>query len=299
MQLKRAVIPMSPYIPKEITEEVNVTPASPLVNLAYLAATVAFVGALVYGGLGLIATRLAVRIDPKTEESIGAAMTATIPFQTAADDSRVAYLADLLAELEADVPQTTLGEAAYPPLKVSILSTEAENAMVTAGSYMFVTDGLLENVESENELAFVLAHELGHLQHRDPLKALGRSLAWVTLSSVLGLGQGGDAIVGAANLANLSYSRSQETAADDFALELIMTHYQHADHSLGFFQRAQAEEPNWGALGKVAEWQQTHPLTGDRIRRLERTAGKKGWATTGEATPLPEFIGCQNFKPCQ
>ncbi len=290
---------MSPYVPKEITEEVNVTPVNPLVNLAYLTVTVAFVGALAYGSLGLVASSLATRIDPKTEESIGAAMTAALPFETAADDSRVAYLEDLLAELEADVPQTTLGEAAYPPLKVSILDTEVENAMVTAGSYLFVTDGLLQNVESENELAFVLAHELGHLQHRDPLKALGRSLVWVTLSSLLGLGQGGDTIVGMANLADLSYSRGQETAADDFALELIVTHYQHAGHSLGFFQRAQAEELDLGALSKVAEWQQTHPITGDRIRHLERTLDQKGWATTGAAAPLPEFIGCQNFEPCQ
>ena len=290
---------MSPYVPKEITEEVNVTPVNPLVNLAYLMATVTFVGALIYGSLGLVASRLAVRIDPKTEENIGAAVTAAIPFKAAADDSRVAYLEDLLAELEADVPKTTLGEATYPPLKVSILDTEVENAMVTAGSYLFVTDGLLQNVESENELAFVLAHELGHLQHRDPLRAMGRSLVWVTLSSLLGLGQGGDTVAGMVNLADLSYSRGQETAADDYALELIVTRYQHAGHSFGFFQRAQAEEHDWGALSKVAEWQQTHPLTSDRIRRLERTLDQKGWATTGTATPLPEQIGCKNFEPCQ
>ena len=290
---------MSHYVPKEITEEVNVTPANPLVNLAYLMATVTFVGALIYGSLGLVASRLATRMDPKTEESIGAAMTAALPFEQATDDSRVAYLEDLLADLEADIPNTTLGEATYPPLKVGILDTEVENAMVTAGSYLFVTDGLLQNVESENELAFVLAHELGHLQYRDPLRALGRSLVWITLSSLLGLGQGGDTVAGMVNLAELSYSRGQETAADDYALELIVTRYQHADHSLGFFQRAQAEEHDWGALSKVAEWQQTHPLTGDRIRRLERTLDQKGWATTGAATPLPEQIGCKNFEPCR
>ncbi len=61
--------------------------------------------------------------------------------------------------------------------------------MVTAGSYLFVTNGLLAAVESENELAFVLAHELGHFHHRDPLQALGRSLVLITLSSLLGLGQ--------------------------------------------------------------------------------------------------------------
>lgn len=285
---------MTKYVPKEITEEVNTTPVHPLVNLAHLFATVAVVSGLMYGGLGIAASQLATHIGPKTEEQIGAALTSALPAKTAEEDSRVSYLEELLAELEADVDKTDLGKAQYPPLKVRILNVDEENAMVAAGSYLFVTDGLLAEVTSENELAFVLAHELGHLQHRDPLRALGRSLVFITLSSLLGMGQSTSALPSMVNLAELSYSRQQETAADEYAQALIVAHYGHGGYSLGFFKRHL--EPDLGALSAVAEWQQTHPMSGDRIRRLESKFQQKEWPATGEATPLPEAISCENFR---
>lgn len=290
---------MKPYVPKEITEEVNVTPGHPLVDLAYLFARVAIVAAMIYGGLGLVAGQLATRIDPKTEEQLGAALTASFPAATAETDSRVTYLNGLITELEssANLETTTTDKAKYPPVKVRILEMEAENAMVTAGSYLFVTDELLKNVESENELAFVLAHELGHLHHRDPLRAMGRSLVFITLSSLLGMDQSTSALPGMINLAELSYSRNQETAADSYALDKVVAHYGHMDHSVGFFERSLADEPS-GAIQAVAEWQQTHPMSSDRISRLKNTAQQKGWQTTGAAAPLPEFIGCPNFQRC-
>ena len=285
---------MTKYVPKEITEEVNTTRVHPLVNLANLFATVAVVSGLIYGGLGIAASQLATRIGPKTEEQIGAALTSAFPAKTAEQDSRAVYLEALLAKLEADVKKTDLGEAKYPPLKVRILEADEENAMVAAGSYLFVTDGLLAGATSENELAFVLAHELGHLQHRDPLRALGRSLVFITLSSLLGMGQSTSALPGMVNLAELSYSRQQETAADDYAQTLIVAHYGHGGHSLGFFERHL--EPDLGALSAVAEWQQTHPMSSERLRRLENKFKQKGWPATGEATPLPNAIGCENFR---
>ena len=51
-----------------MTEEVNITPIHPLMNLAHLFATVAVTGLLIYGGLGIAASQLATRIGPKTEE---------------------------------------------------------------------------------------------------------------------------------------------------------------------------------------------------------------------------------------
>ena len=285
---------MTKYVPKEIAEEVNTTPVHPLVNLAHLFATVAVVSGLIYGGLGIAASQLATRIGPKTEERMGAALTGALPAKTAEEDSRAVYLEELLAKLEADVDKTDLGEAHYPPLKVRILEVDGENAMVTAGSYLFVTDGLLAAVTSENELAFVLAHELGHLQHRDPLRAMGRSLVFITLSSLLGMGQSTSALPSMINLAELSYSRQQETAADDYAQALIVAHYGHGGDSLSFFERHL--EPDFGALSAVAEWQQTHPMSGDRIRRLQNKFEQKDWPATGEATPLPDAIGCENFR---
>ncbi len=283
---------MSKYVPKEILEEVNVTPVHPLVNLAYLFGTVAVVGSIIYGILGITASQLATQLGPETEEKIGASITAAFPARTAEEDSRIQYLERLLASLEADVRKTGLDNGQYPPLKVRTLDADEENAMVTAGSYLFVTDGLLAAVNSENELAFVLAHELGHLHNRDPLKALGRSLVLFTLSSLVG----NSTLINIVNVSNLSYSRSQETAADDYASELIQAHYRHVGSSLGFFERNQ--EPELGALGTIAEWQQTHPLSSNRIQRLENKFEQRGWPEAGKITPLPDNIECVNFQSC-
>jgi len=296
------------YVPKEITEEVNTTPVHPLWNLANLFVTVTVAGLLVYGSLGFVASQLVVRLGPTTEEKIGASLTAAIPAKTAAEDSRVVYLSELLASLEVppEVPPEAMSEATgregdrpYPPLKVGILPTPEENAMVTAGSYLFVTDGLLAAVQSENELAFVLAHELGHLANRDPLRALGRSLVLVTLNSLLGIGQSTSVVPNVLNLAELSYSRGQEIAADDYAIAQIIRRYGHAGESLGFFERNREFEFG-GQLGDafstVASWQQTHPLSRDRIERLEYQLEESNLAQTGDITPLPEFIECPDFN---
>jgi beta-barrel assembly-enhancing protease len=290
---------MSKYVPKEITVEVNSSPTHPLVDLAYLFAKIALVMLAIYGTLGVLASHLATRMDVKTEERIGAALTKAIPSKAPEADQRLDYLNQLVASLESDGravqgnrAKTALSDGQYPPVKLRILDTDDENAMVTAGSYLFVTDGLLANVKSENELAFVLAHELGHLHHRDSLKALGRSLVLVTLASALG--QSGRLLPNLINVAELSYSRNQETAADDYALAIIMARYGHGGSSLGFFERQQTAD--LGILDDIGEWSSSHPLTRDRIEHLNNQFNKNGWKTTGESTPLPENFNCENLK---
>ncbi len=294
------------FVPKEITEEVNVTPVHPLVNLAYLLGTVTLVGIAIYVGLGLIAGQLVKRIGPEMEEKIGASLVNSLFDSPSiervdADDRRLDYLQDLTISLQDNLSQTGIAAVDYPPVKVSILDMPEENAMVTAGSYLIVTEGLLSNVESENELAFVLAHELGHLHNRDPLNALGRSLVLLTVSGLLGVGQGPTSalVPNVLNLAEQGHSRTQESAADEYAIALMMARYPHGGHSLDFFRRIEEKELDLGVFNRVAEWQHTHPLTGDRIERLEDIAQANNWPLTGTPTSLPEHIGCQNFVPCE
>ncbi len=294
------------FVPKEITEEVNVTPVHPLVNLAYLLGTVTLVGIAIYVGLGLIAGQLVKRIGPEMEEKIGASLVNSLFDSPSiervdADDRRLDYLQDLTISLQDNLSQTGIAAVDYPPVKISILDMPEENAMVTAGSYLIVTEGLLSNVESENELAFVLAHELGHLHNRDPLNALGRSLVLLTVSGLLGVGQGPTSalVPNVLNLAEQGHSRTQESAADEYAIALMMARYPHGGHSLDFFRRIEEKELDLGVFNRVAEWQHTHPLTGDRIERLEDIAQANDWPLTGTPTPLPEHISCQNFVPCQ
>ena len=58
------------YKPKELPEDINVTPVHPLVNFAYLLGTVVVFSAVVYLILGAIATRLVARISPEMESEL-------------------------------------------------------------------------------------------------------------------------------------------------------------------------------------------------------------------------------------
>lgn len=125
------------------------------------------------------------RIDEATEIKIGKALSAGMVPNVRAAGSRVRYLEEM-KELQSDAPGAALGQqqGAYPSVTIRIIDSPVENAMVMAGSQLFVTDELLAAVKGENELAFVLGHELGHLYYRDPVKAVGRSLVWISISSL-------------------------------------------------------------------------------------------------------------------
>jgi Zn-dependent protease with chaperone function len=143
---------------------------------------------------------------------------------------------------------------------------------------MVVLGGLLSTVGSENELAFVLAHELGHFKHRDHLRALGRSLAWMTLLTAVGVGGefSSGLIVGSGTVVNQRFSQRQELAADRFAAELMQQTYGHVGGVTDFFGRP--------ALADGGSWFGTHPASRTRVRELEALVRERGW-TTAPVTP--------------
>lgn len=158
------------------------------------------------------------------------------------------------------------------------------NALALPGGLVVVTTGLLDDAESENELAFVLGHELGHFRHRDHLRGLGRGLAFGLLAVVLdvGGGDGGTWLARAgASLADRRYDRNQERAADRFGLELVAAEYGHVAGAKAFFERLQRSEGE----RRASAYTSTHPLTRDRIADLEREAVRRGFGREGRLGP--------------
>ncbi|MEM1240550.1 MAG: M48 family metallopeptidase [Cyanobacteria bacterium P01_H01_bin.26] len=277
------------YTPREIVNEVNITPVHPLVNFGYLVGTVMAAGIAIYMGLGVAATQIALRMGPAMEAKVGDAVFNSL-FAEAnllEQDGRLEYLRPLAESLRSDA----LLER--PELKLHILDETIPNAMVSPGGHIFVTTGLLDDLETENELAFILSHELGHYENRDALRGLGRSLVLLSLNGLLGLSgvQLPSVLTGSLNLADLHYSRDQERRADIYAIEITHQRYGHLGHALGFFERLSAEELDLEALARIREWQSTHPLTQSRIEDLEALAEERGWALEGKVTPIPEGLG--------
>ena len=260
------------YKPKEIPEGTNVTPIHPLVNFAYLLGTVVVFSVLIYLGLGVVATQLVTRISPEMEAKIGQRLLSTMNTTSTKTYSRQQqYLESLLTSVQRtdfDIPLT-----------IHIQKSQYPNAAIIPGGHIIVTTALLKEAESENEIAFVLAHELGHHINRDPLKGLGRSLVFITVSSALGIGAGnGDIVTLTGSLTNLHYSRHQESAADVYALEAVVDLYGHGASSLDFFKRMQTKDRR----AKLSAYFSTHPLTQERINYLDRVAAQKGWQMKGK-----------------
>ena len=275
------------YKPKEIPEGINVTSVPPLVNFAYLLSTVVIFSALVYLGLGAIADRLVTRISPEMEAKIGQQLLSTVPdIATESYSPQQQHLQDLVNSL------STLNSNHSLPLTIHIQNNKQPNAAIIPGGHIIVTNALLAEAESENELAFVLAHELGHHVVRDPLKALGRSLVFITVASALGFSNANTDIISlTGSLSNLHYSRQQETAADIYALSTMINFYGHGGASLDFFKRIQAK--NKEHVGKLSVYFSTHPLTEERIELLHQVATAKGWQMTGEATDLSDLLSIE------
>jgi predicted Zn-dependent protease len=174
------------------------------------------------------------------------------------------------------------------PVTLHYIDSEMVNAFATLGGHIFVTRGLLAILPDENSLAMVLAHEVAHVQHRDPIVALGRGLTLgLALMSITGNGDGALAqqLLGEVNLlVGLSFSRDAETTADVAALESLLQHYGHvasADQLFQYLQQHQGDE--------LIEWFSTHPLHDHRIAMVEQFAAEHR-SNQIDITPLPDWL---------
>ena len=174
------------------------------------------------------------------------------------------------------------------PVALHYIDSDMVNAFATLGGHIFVSRGLLAILPDENSLAMVLAHEIAHVQHRDPIVALGRGLTLgLALMSITGNGDGSMAqqLLGEVNLlVGLRFSRDAETAADQAALESLLQHYGHlasADQLFQYLRQHQDDE--------LVEWFSTHPLNDQRIAMIDQFTAKHRVAQM-ETTALPGWL---------
>lgn len=182
------------------------------------------------------------------------------------------------------------------PLRVLIVDDEVPNAFAVPGGYILVTEGLLDSVESETELAFVLGHEIGHFQQRDHLRGLGRGLAvsLVTYGFDFGGARGALSLVqGAMGIADRHFDRDQESGADLVGLDLVWRQYGHVAGATDFFaepdEASKPDDPSadWkGPDRRLEGYFSTHPLDRDRALTLDRLADERGWSRSQAPPPL-------------
>ena len=110
----------------------------------------------------------------------------------------------------------------YHP-RVDVVRRKQANAFALPGGHVYVFEGLLAKSETPDELAGVIAHEIGHVVHRDGTRAVLQSAGLSFLFGML-LGDfvgGGAVVIAAKTVLNSSYSRHAEAAADAYSVQLM------------------------------------------------------------------------------
>lgn len=140
------------------------------------------------------------------------------------------------------------------------------NAYSMAGGNIWVTTGLLNLVRNDDELAFVIAHEIAHEDKKHNM----RRVQLVVRAKQIGGEPAEYFTMIAQNLATLPFSKYQEFEADEWGAYLMHKAGYDTKGAIDFFKKlAELEDGGEGEkdLGYIFR---THPYTSDRIKNLEK-----------------------------
>ena len=167
------------------------------------------------------------------------------------------------------------------------------NAFATVGGNLMFYKGLLEDMPDENTLAMVMAHEIAHVVHRDPVASLGggvaSTLALLALTGSTGSNMAGSVLSSAGSITSMRFTRGMERSADASALSALHAAYGHLNGAQALFDMFTSARGEQGNSAKALErFLSTHPLSQDRANEVSERAEAEGWSLQGELTPLPD-----------
>ncbi len=157
--------------------------------------------------------------------------------------------------------------------RLNIVRAPFENAFASSDGQIFVTELLFESVETDDALAGVFAHEIGHVELDHAVKKMDSSSSYFSM------------------MMNYKMSQSQELAADEFGTALMAKAGYSVSGLREFLKRHQAllaenHEDDGGFLS-------THPATGERVSKLE----KQETALSNEnRVPIPPSVQLKAWK---
>jgi len=164
------------------------------------------------------------------------------------------------------------------------------NAFATPGGYIYVYSGLIKFLDSDDELAGVLAHEIAHADQRHTTAMLTKNYGIELLMRVILGDDYGTLKSISENLIGLSFSRDAEEYADRLSVNYLCrenARYK-PNGAAGFFNKLmQKNESNV----RIVEFLSTHPNPPNRVQKIDAMAKKSGCTTnlSTDSTSYMEF----------
>ena len=267
------------YSPKLPEHNDNVSHTHPLREFFLILLGLLGLAGLAFWLLGMLVDVAVDRISPETEARIARAVAIKWAEEKPYSLEKQKQIQDLAEQLAscADLPYE---------VNVSLADEPQANAVALPGGQIVIFSGLLDKLQTENGLAFVLAHEFSHLKNRDHLRAMGRSLVLLTFSAVVTGSNSGltQLFVPLNQLGMAQHSQTREMQADNVALQILNCHYGHVGGASEFFEAMQEDE-RVDESG-FSHYFATHPAIRQRIETLQQLIRQHGYRE-GATQPLP------------
>lgn len=163
-----------------------------------------------------------------------------------------------------------------------ILNSNEANAFAGPGGYVYITTGLLDRIQSKDELAGVLAHEIGHVCARHSIKQYNRVETARAAVIILSLGMAvaaedpdvvspaSDLGVALAQICIQGYGRSDELQADSLGVKYALPNGYNALASTALLRRLEKEQEEKTGEKSVPTLLSSHPPIATRVENMKR-----------------------------
>ena len=146
-----------------------------------------------------------------------------------------------------------------------VVQTDEVNAYAISGGYMYVNTGILDFLDDENEIAFVLAHEISHNEKKHCIKRV----QYAALASSVDPSFG-EIVQMAYNMYSLPFSKYDEFEADDNGVFLMQKAGYDKSGAVSFFEKLEELEKEYGIDQRdaVNDFISSHPTAKERRERI-------------------------------
>lgn len=150
--------------------------------------------------------------------------------------------------------------------QVKIFNNKDVNAFAIAGGKTYVLTGLLNFIENEDELAFVISHEIAHNELKHCVKKIQYGVQAAKIEPLLG-----DVVQIAYNVYSTPYSKYDEYEADKLGVELMKKAGYNVKGAITFFEKLKKLEEKYGVDKRdpINDFISSHPTAEDRKKRIE------------------------------
>lgn len=265
-QMIRAIRQRCPGLERRRTNRNNLGKAT-----LWAVGAVASVLLILFVLVPMLSEQLAEVIPPEREQALGDAVAdqLTSLLSTLGDEETpFCEEAEGTAALAKMRDRLMDGVALPYPLRLGVLDSPLVNAVAVPGGRVILFRGLIDQATSPEEVAGVLAHEIGHVFHRDPVREAMRAagtagIIGLMLGDVVGAGA---LVVATEAVMNAQYRQEAEARADEFAVTVLAKANLPSAPFARFFQ---AMKEQYGASEGVFRYIASHP---DLAGRAERAA---------------------------